>query len=78
MMEITDYTKFVEIWMKAIDENQTQSWIAEQFNVSPKKVSQLAAYLRSRNVELPKMAAHNGQLTPEKIEELNNLIKEEK
>lgn len=65
---------FVLKWVEAAEKHESQSWIADQLGLSRQRVSVKASYLRGRGVKLPKLVAHFNQLTPEAVDDLNDLI----
>jgi biotin operon repressor len=65
---------FVRIWLEAVNNSESISWIGNTLGVSDVHVHQLAANLRKNGVDLPNI--RRPFVEPTKIDQLNKLIKE--
>ena len=72
--EYLDKDKFVEVWLEAMQKQESQTWIATQLNTSRQGVSAMAFRLRNRGVDLPKLQTGNPQPKSE-VDLLNDKIK---
>lgn len=64
--------QFVRVWIEAVDNNESLTWIANTLGISGQRVSQLAANLRSNGVALPNI--RRPFVEPVKVADLNKLI----
>lgn len=65
--------QFVRVWIEAIDNGESISWIANTLKVSDVTVHKLAANLRTNGVDLPKI--RRPFVEPVKVDQLNDLIR---
>lgn len=65
---------FVRIWLEAVDNGDSISWIANTLGISDVHVHNLARNLRTNGVNLPNI--RRPFVEPVKVDQLNKLIKE--
>lgn len=66
--------QFVRVWLEAVDNNDSLTWIANTLSISSQRVSTLASNLRKSGVDLPSI--RRPFVEPVKVDQLNALIKE--
>lgn len=66
--------QFVRVWLEAVDNGDSLTWIASTLGVSSQQVSILARNLRSNGVNLPSIRRPFVELL--KVDQLNKLISE--
>ena len=69
-----DHKIFIDTWMSASKNNESQSDIAAKLGCTPGAVSSLAARLRKDGVKLPSLTVTRGPKPPN-VEALNQQIK---
>lgn len=65
---------FVRIWLEAVENNESISWIANTLGISDQRVHALARTLRENGVKLPNI--RRPFVEPVAIDQLNKLIAE--
>jgi transposase len=65
---------FVRVWLEAVDNGDSISWVANTLKVSDATVHKLANNLRKNGVALPSI--RRPFVEPIKVEQLNKLIRE--
>jgi biotin operon repressor len=66
--------QFVRVWLEAVDNSDSLTWVASTLGISTQRVSTLADNLRKNGVALPSI--RRPFVEPLKIDKLNQLIRE--
>lgn len=66
--------QFVRVWLEAVDNSDSLTWIASTLGISAQRVSILANNLRKNGVDLPSI--RRPFVEPLKVDQLNKLIAE--
>lgn len=74
MMSKIKSEQFVRVWLEAVDNNDSLTWIANTLGISSARVSVLANNLRKNGVNLPNI--RRPFVEPVKVDQLNKLIAE--